>query len=415
MIAYYGHDISPNITETDEGYLICRNVPIARTGPQEYTARELQLDGDPERLIAVNRHPEDIFTPAALASFEGKPVTDGHPPEDVGSANYAAYTRGHVQNVRQVGDYIVADLYINDANLASEVRNGVKREISCGYLFDCLPDGDTFKQANIRGNHVAVVPRGRAGHAVAIQDHAAEAAPKGLKKDMIKEWKTAMLKAFAGSASAEGVTDEQLDQMARMTITALDADPAENSAPAAAPAEDEAPKADPEPAAAPAQDEVVYKEQEGVDLGTKIDKLLSMMEKLTAGKDAGADEQSMTAGETIDALVDELGGDACKAATVDASATDSMSPAARDAATAMLKALRPIVAGMSDKAEQKRVTDALVGIVRGNGNIYGDIARAAQDSAQNAAKQSAQTRYDRICEDAQAAYDELNPHRRKEG
>ena len=59
MIAYYGHDISPNITETDEGYLICRNVPIARTGPQEYTARELQLDGDPERLIAVNRHPED--------------------------------------------------------------------------------------------------------------------------------------------------------------------------------------------------------------------------------------------------------------------------------------------------------------------------------------------------------------------
>ena len=38
-IAYYGTDISPNKTETVEGYLICRNVPIARTGAQQYLAR----------------------------------------------------------------------------------------------------------------------------------------------------------------------------------------------------------------------------------------------------------------------------------------------------------------------------------------------------------------------------------------
>ena len=49
MLAYWGTDISPNKTETEEGFLICRNVPIARTGEQTYFARELMLDGDPDR------------------------------------------------------------------------------------------------------------------------------------------------------------------------------------------------------------------------------------------------------------------------------------------------------------------------------------------------------------------------------
>ena len=56
MIYYYGNEISPNQIETAEGFLICKNVPIARTGMQEYTARDLMLDGDPERMIKVNRY-----------------------------------------------------------------------------------------------------------------------------------------------------------------------------------------------------------------------------------------------------------------------------------------------------------------------------------------------------------------------
>ena len=146
--------------------MICHDVPIARTGPQEYRARELQLDGDPERVVTVQRYPEDVFEAATLASFEGKPVTEGHPPENVSPENYAAYAKGHVQNVRRDGDYIVADLYINDANLANEVRNNVKREVSCGYLCNYVPDGSGYKQSRIRGNHVAVVPKGRAGATV---------------------------------------------------------------------------------------------------------------------------------------------------------------------------------------------------------------------------------------------------------
>ena len=36
MLAYYGYTISPNQIETGEGFLIYKNVPIARTGTQEY-------------------------------------------------------------------------------------------------------------------------------------------------------------------------------------------------------------------------------------------------------------------------------------------------------------------------------------------------------------------------------------------
>ena len=45
MIAYYGSKLSPHMTETPEGFLICHDVKIARTGTQNYLAREIGLDG----------------------------------------------------------------------------------------------------------------------------------------------------------------------------------------------------------------------------------------------------------------------------------------------------------------------------------------------------------------------------------
>lgn len=65
------------MTKTPEGFLICHDVPIARTGTQEYMPRELSLTGD--TMVTVFRDEGEVFKPATLASFEGKPVTDNHP------------------------------------------------------------------------------------------------------------------------------------------------------------------------------------------------------------------------------------------------------------------------------------------------------------------------------------------------
>lgn len=396
-IAYYGTDISPNKTETVEGYLVCRNVPIARTGAQEYTARELMLDGDPERPVVVDRRPEDVFEPAVLASFEGKPVTDGHPPENVGPENYAAYSRGHVQNVRREGDFIVADLYINDKALASDIQNGVKREVSCGYTCNYVPDGAGYRQERIRGNHVAVVPRGRAGHEVAIQDHAAEQAEKGLKR-MKKETKEALYRFFG--LAANDAAPEELEQLTKDVATvadALDAEPTEQVQ-EAEPAKD-------------AEDEMVIKAPKGDDIGSKLDRILEMLEARSRG---GEGEHRLHDETDLDEMIDRLAGkEDGKALTIPVENEDCAAGPARDAAVELLRKVRPAVAGIKDKSERARVTDALLSIVRGN-DMTQTIASAALDSAKANADKTRQTTYEQICADSASAYAERNPHTKKE-
>lgn len=394
-IAYYGSQISPHLVDTPEGFLICKDVPIARTGPQDYLARELQLDGDPDRLITVQRHPEDVFEEATLASFEGKPICDGHPPENVGPENYAAYTKGHVQNVRRDGEYIVADLYINDANLANEVRNNVKREVSCGYLCNYVPDGDGYRQERIRGNHVAVVPKGRAGAAVAIHDTAPEA-EKGRNKHVSDFWKS-VLTAFG--MAAKDASPEELNTMVETTAAALDAEPVKT--PDAEPA-----KEDPTEEK-PTEDAEVIEAPKGDDIGSKLDRILEMLEAKARG---GRGEHRLHDESDLDEMIEKLSGEGESAITVPI----ENDCAARDAAVELLKKVRPAVAGIEDKQTRAKVTDALLSAIQGK-DVMQDIAKAALDSARANAEQTKKTSYEKICADSSAAYAERNPHTKKEG
>ncbi len=410
-ITYYGSQISPNQLETSEGYLICRSVPIARTGTQDYAAREIsryvgELEGDPDRLIPVQRRPEDVFAPEAIASFEGKPVTDDHPPEYVLAENFGSYARGHLQNVRRAGDNLVGDIYITDAKLVNDVKQRIKREISCGYYCDLVPDGaGGYYQTNIRGNHVAVVLRGRAGHDVAIHD-AATAAEGGTRP--MSKFSRAVLAAFG--TAAQDASPEELEAMTTVAVKALDAAPAEE-APEADPAEN---KAEPSPAKdEPMKDEVVYKEQKGVDLGTKIDRVLEMLEELVKGRG----EKRMSDESDLDELIEKLTGkeedpDEAKMIGAEDAKCAGMSGATRDAAVAILKKVRPVVAGIEDKAERARVTDALLNALGEQGSAtVGAIAHAAQDSAAAAAEASKRTSFEKMCADQQAAYNSRNPHK----
>lgn len=406
-IAYYGSRISPNQIETAEGYLICRSVPIARTGDQQYTAREVMQDGDPGQMVIVHRRPEDVFAEETIASFEGKPVTDDHPPENVQAENFASYARGHVQNVRQAGDNLVGDVYITDAKLASDVKHCVKREISCGYQCDLVPDGaGGYYQTNIRGNHVAVVLRGRAGHDVAIHD-AANTAAEGRANTMSKFTK-GILAAF-GSAAKEA-SPEELEAMATITATALDAAPAEE-APEADPAKK---KAEPSPAKdEPMKDEVIYKEQKGVDLGTKMDRVLEMLEALLKGRE----EKHMSDETDLDEIIEKLTGkpedpDEAKMIGAEDAKCGAMPAATKDAAVELLRRVRPAVAAIEDKAARARVTDALLGAVKGD-NAMTAIAQAAYDSAAAAAKSTSRSTFDQICAESEAAYAAMNPHKTK--
>ena len=409
-IAYYGSRISPNQIETAEGYLICRSVPIARTGDQEYTAREVMQDGDLGQTVIVHRRPEDVFAEETIASFEGKPVTDDHPPENVQAENFASYARGHVQNVRQAGDNLVGDVYITDAKLASDVKHRIKREISCGYQCDLVPDGaGGYYQTNIRGNHVAVVLRGRAGHDVAIHD-AATAAEGGTKP--MSKFAQAVLAAFG--MAAQDASPEELEAMTTVAAKALDAAPAEE-AQEAEPAGKTEDEAAPSPEAAPAktEDEVVYKEQKGVDLGTKIDRILELLEGMMKGRE----EKHMSDETDLDEIIEKLTGkpedpDEAKMIGTEDAKCGAMPAATKDAAVELLRRVRPAVAAIEDKAARARVADALLGVVKGD-NAMTAIAQAAYDSAAAAAKSTSRSTFDQICAESEAAYAAMNPHKTK--
>ena len=175
-----------------EGYRIYKNVPIARTGSQQYIGREIKKNPGykPEwgitdnEMVTVYRPIEEVTAPETLASFEGKSVLDEHPadPQILVDAldEYEGVSKGHGQNVR-IGEKItegefagetplLADLHVKHPDLNVKVDNGV-RDVSCGYTFRLGKDeAGRYIMTQIRGNHIAIVPKGRAGSDVGIKD-----------------------------------------------------------------------------------------------------------------------------------------------------------------------------------------------------------------------------------------------------
>ena len=248
MLAYYGSRISEHMTKTPEGFLICRSVPIARLGTQKYLPSEIGMTGD--SLVNVHRTEDEVFASAAIASFEGKPVTLEHPPVTVTADNSGAYSKGHAQNVHrgtgEEADLLIADLFIIDSDLIRQIEDGL-REVSCGYECEYAQDEKTGRitQCRIRGNHVAVVAAGRAGNRVSIKDSAIPEPKKGATKKMANK-KTSvfsrMVAHWAQDAEPEevaSVIDEMLeDPTEEEEVTDADVEEMVEETPAPAPVTD---------------------------------------------------------------------------------------------------------------------------------------------------------------------------------
>lgn len=165
--------LSEHKYKTPEGYLICTDAILARTGKQQYKNCEVFTDSEkPDEIIEINRSPDEVFSKATLASFENKPITVEHPDVDVNSRNWKDYQVGYVRDVRpgktEIGeDVILGNLVIQDEDTIKEIENGQHTDLSCGYDCDIIDN----EQKNIRGNHVALCECGRAGIARIIDSN----------------------------------------------------------------------------------------------------------------------------------------------------------------------------------------------------------------------------------------------------
>jgi len=207
MRAYYGDKISDNMEMTPEGYLLCENVPIGRTGWMDYLGQELPsaFNEPMGKICQVYRSPDELFSKATMSSFEGKSVTNTHPTANLDVNTTPMTERGHIQNIRRDGDLLVADLFVKDAGLISSIQNNLMREVSCGY--DCSwnkieGEEDKYEQKNIIGNHLAIVENGRGGSRVAIQD----SKPEELKDTKPEEKQKTGGKKFMGKMSKQILT-----------------------------------------------------------------------------------------------------------------------------------------------------------------------------------------------------------------
>ncbi|HGM5304541.1 TPA: DUF2213 domain-containing protein [Serratia marcescens] len=178
-----------------DGSLLCKDVPIARTGVQTYLPEEIDLEPGPDGLVHVYRTEDEVFSTETMASFEGVAVTLEHPEDSSGNivfvnpTNFAELAHGHIQNVRRgtgdKSDLLIADVLVKRQEAIDRINSGLT-DVSCGYdaQYKQLSPGKG-KQYQITGNHLAVgIDRGRAGSRCAIGD----SAPTIKKEKPVMSW-----------------------------------------------------------------------------------------------------------------------------------------------------------------------------------------------------------------------------------
>lgn len=165
--------------EIDEnGYMTVKGCPISSFGIFDYSAGQIGLPGDPNRIVKVYRPESAVSDPAALASFKDMPFIIDHEmlsgfegdegataPEDYGFDGWMT------SNVYYEQPWMRADLRIISRKAQAELdpdNPAGRKDLSLGYSceFEMKPgvwDGQPYEviQTNMRGNHIALVGEGR--------------------------------------------------------------------------------------------------------------------------------------------------------------------------------------------------------------------------------------------------------------
>lgn len=175
-------DATPSMRRLDEnGFMHVRLTPISKACVNPYLGSEIpeweEHGLKPDEIYYVLRDPEELKK--AAETFNGLPVLLDHHEE-------SAETPAKEYRVGSTGTdavfdapYLKNSLSIMDKEAIDLIKSGEMKEISCCYMYDPDFTSGQFEgipydliMRNIRGNHVALVHEGRAGHDVAVADSA---------------------------------------------------------------------------------------------------------------------------------------------------------------------------------------------------------------------------------------------------
>lgn len=194
-------DAAPSARRIDDnGYLHVSACPISKACINPYYGREIpgaaELGLNPTGIYYGYRDPDELAK--AAETFNGLPLLLEHHFDSADEPQKEHRVGATGTDTTFDAPYLRNTISVQDADAIGKIERGEFKELSCSYRYtpDFTPgevDGVAydFIMRDIKGNHVALVPRGRAGSDVAVADSmpaglAINNTPKGESKEMAK-------------------------------------------------------------------------------------------------------------------------------------------------------------------------------------------------------------------------------------
>ncbi len=161
----------------DNGYWLIEGNPITKEGVFPYLGRTISPRLEPDKIYQVYRPFSELSNPETLKSFDGIPLIEDH--EMLGEGFTSTDRRppqGVLMNPRAGNGMLTGDLKIFSDAMKERIEGG-KKELSLGYKchYIIIPgewNGIHYDviQTELRGNHIALVEKGRMGSDVRVYD-----------------------------------------------------------------------------------------------------------------------------------------------------------------------------------------------------------------------------------------------------
>lgn len=166
-------------TFDEDGRMFVSVTPISKAIVNPYKGSEIPdyeaLGLEADKVYQLLRDPEELAK--AAPTFNGIQLLKKHVPVDADDHQMWDIVGCTGTDARFDGTYLTNSLSVWTTEAIDFIESDERRELSCGYHYD--PDmtpgefqGVRFDgvMRNIRGNHVALVEEGRAGHDVLVND-----------------------------------------------------------------------------------------------------------------------------------------------------------------------------------------------------------------------------------------------------
>ena len=173
----------------DNGFLIVDSTVITKAAVNPYYGKEIpdyeSLGLDPEKIYNMLRDPVELEKGMHTLGEKQLLIKHIFVSADEPQKESIAGTIG--SNLEMVGDDVKGSLTVWDKEAINLIESGKLAELSASYFYDPVMKSGTFNgqpydgiMTNIRGNHVALVERGRIGRDALVAD----ALPKLMELNM---------------------------------------------------------------------------------------------------------------------------------------------------------------------------------------------------------------------------------------